>query len=301
MNGLMKKYKLFIVCALVLLVVGMTLFGIFGLNQTVDYKNGYEVRVSIDQSIGDSKAILQNSTESYFESNGLTPSAYAVQKIDDGKTLIYKFNKEISLDNAALENYIQDKLNADVTDIDDAAIVSAEYSSVVSNDNAGMGWLALALGIGVVVAFIYALIMEKLSGAVAMLASSVCAALLFLALMGITRLPAYPYVGFGLALAAILGAVLSVATVKRCSEELKNSANAKLSVKEVAEKAIASEGKKYIFTAVAILICAVALAAFITPYFLIVGGQVAVAGVVGLACAYFISPLIWAAIKGSKK
>ena len=82
MNGLLKKYKFFIVCALVVLVVGMALFGIFGLNQTVDYKGGYEVRVSIDQSVGNSKSILKNSTEDYFASSDIK-SSYIVQEIDD--------------------------------------------------------------------------------------------------------------------------------------------------------------------------------------------------------------------------
>lgn len=300
MNGLLKKYKFFIVCALVVLVVGMALFGIFGLNQTVDYKGGYEVRVSIDQSVGNSKSILKNSTEDYFASSDIK-SSYIVQEIDQGKTLIYKFKEDIELDRTDLETYIQGKLNADASVATDATICSVEYSSVVSNDNYDIGWLILALSLGVVASFIYALIMEKLSGAVSVVCSSVCAALLFLALMGITRLPAYPYFGFGVSLASILGAVLSVATVRRCSEELKNAGNSKLSVKQVAEKAIGIESKKYIFIAIAVLVCAVSLAAFITPYLLIVGGQIILAGIVGLASAYFVSPLVWGAIKGAKK
>ena len=81
----------------------------------------------------------------------------------------------------------------------------------------------------------------------------------------------------------------------------KNAGNSKLSVKQVADKAIGIESKKYIFIAIAVLVCAVSLAAFITPYLLIVGGQIILAGIVGLASAYFVSPLVWGAIKGAKK
>ena len=43
---LLKKIKIFFVVALALIVVGFTMFGIFGFNQTVDYKPSYEVQAS---------------------------------------------------------------------------------------------------------------------------------------------------------------------------------------------------------------------------------------------------------------
>ena len=61
------------------------------------------------------------------------------------------------------------------------------------------------------------------------------------------------------------------------------------------------EGKKYLFTVVAILIAAVALVAFIVPYLIIAAGQMAIAGLCACFAAYFGAPLVWAAIKGSKK
>ena len=45
------KAKLFIVISLVVLVVGMSLFAI-GFNQTVDYKESFEVRVTTNQRTG---------------------------------------------------------------------------------------------------------------------------------------------------------------------------------------------------------------------------------------------------------
>lgn len=306
MNALNKKYKLFIVISLVLLVVGMTIFGIFGFNQAIDFKKGYEVRVSIDNNVGNAKSVLEDATESYFDAKGIVSAEYAFQKMDDGKTLVYKFREKISVTESDIETYVQNKLDTDVTNNGTAVgvgvvEVTAFYGEVIGNDYFEVGWLLLALGIGVVITFVYALIMEKLSGATATVGASLLASLLFVAVMGITRIPAYPFVGYGIALAGILAAVLSVATVGRCKEEFKNSASSKLSTWQIADKVMKYESKKYLFTAVAVLVAAVAIAAFIVPYMIIVAGQIVVAGACALYSAYFGAPLVWAAIKGSKK
>ena len=306
MNALNKKYKLFIVISLVLLVVGMTIFGIFGFNQAIDFKKGYEVRVSIDNNVGNAKSVLEDATESYFDAKGIVSAEYAFQKMDDGKTLVYKFREKISVTESDIETYVQNKLDTDVKN-NGVAVgagvveVDAFYGEVLGNDYFEVGWLLLALGIGVVITYVYAKIREKLSGATATVGASLLASLLFVAVMGITRIPAYPFVGYGIALAAVLAAALSIATVGRCKEELKNSASAKLNTWQVADKVMKYEGKKYLFTVVAVLIAAVALVAFIVPYLIIAAGQMAIAGLCACFAAYFGAPLVWAAIKGSKK
>ena len=42
-----NRFKLFLIVALSLLVVGMTLLGVFGFNQTVDYSDSYEILSSL--------------------------------------------------------------------------------------------------------------------------------------------------------------------------------------------------------------------------------------------------------------
>lgn len=299
MNLLNKKNKLFIVITLAVLVVGMTLLGIFQFNQTIDYKNGYELRVAIEQNAGDAKSVLLSSTEDYFEKNGVKSAKYAFQDLDEGKILVYKFSKDVKIDTVKLAKHIQDKLDANTTCAGVKA--TAEYSTVIGNDKFDAGWLILALSIGVVATFVYALIMEKLSGATAMIGSSILSALAFVAIMAITRIPAYPLLGASIALATITASVLSVATSARFREEYKNSAESKPDAVVITEKVMATEIKKYLFTAIAFAVVAVAISVFFVPYMIIVGGQVLLAGLCACASSYFVTPLIWSLIKNCKK
>lgn len=299
MNALAKKYKLFIVITLAILVVGMTLFGIFGFNQAVDYKDGYEVRVSVEQKAGNSLTVLESATEEYFAKEGIKPIEYATQKMDEGKTLVYKFNKDVKIDEDALAAHIQSKLDADssITNL----TATADYNSVVGYKEFKAGYLLLAVSVAVVAIFVYTVIMEKLSGAVATVGASVLAALAFVALMAITRLPAYPVVGVTIALAMVSCAVLACATVARCKEEYKNAAQSKPDTWQIADKVMSSEKKKYVFTLVAFLIAALAISAFIAPYMMFVGGQILLAGATACTVSYFVAPLLWAAVKAKAK
>ena len=293
MNRLAKKYKLFIVITLVVLVVGMAIFGFFGFNQAIDYSKGYEVRVSIDQNTPSARQILQSSTEQYFDSNGFNPVDYATQQLNDGKIIVYKFDKDIKLDTQDLKEHIQENLNENIT-------ANVEYDLVLGNGEIQIGWLLLGIGIGLVATFIYALIMEKLSGAVAMLCSSVVSALAFTSILSLVRLPSAPAFSASLVLAIALSAVLSLTTVAKLKESYKNSVN-KPDVIELTEKVMKNEGKKYLFVAIAVGVCAVALSAFLVPYIMFAGGQILLAGLSATVVSYFVTPLLWSAIKSEKK
>ncbi len=283
------KAKLFIVISLVILVVGMSLFAL-GFNQTVDYKDSYEVRITTNQRTGIDT--VRTETESFFEANGIKAKDYAYQELGDGKVLIYKFNEEVPEKVNELQTYVQAKLPETMK-------VTVEINEVVSGGEKITGWAILALGIAAVAIFAYALVMEKLAGSVATVTSSVLAGLLFISLINITRLPAYPFVGVALGLSLALGGAISLSTVNRLNEEYKNTNNADAFL--IAEKVNKAEGLKYLFIAVVLLIAAVAISAFFTPYMMIVGGQIAIAGLSAIATSYFGTPLLWALIKGKKK
>ena len=297
MNRLAKKYKLFIVITLAVLVVGMAIFGFFGFNQAIDYSKGYEVRVSIDQNTTSARQILQSSTQQYFDLKGVNPVDYATQQLNDGKIIVYKFDKDIKLDKQALKSHIQS--NLDQNSLNNIT-ANVEYDLVLGNGEIEIGWLLLGIGIGLVATFIYALIMEKLSGAVAMLCSSVVSALAFTSILSLVRLPSAPAFSASLVLAIALSAVLSLTTVAKLKESYKNSVN-KPDVIELTEKVIKNEGKKYLFVAIAVGVCAVALSAFLVPYIMFAGGQILLAGLSATVVSYFVTPLLWSAIKSDKK
>lgn len=297
MNRLAKKYKLFIVITLAVLVVGMAIFGFFGFNQAIDYSKGYEVRVSIDQNTTSARQILQSSTEQYFDLKGVNPVDYATQQLNDGKTIVYKFDKDIKLDKQDLKSHIQSNLNQNSLN---NITANVEYDLVLGNGEIEIGWLLLGIGIGLVATFIYALIMEKLSGAVAMLCSSVVSALAFTSILSLVRLPSAPAFSASLVLAIALSAVLSLTTVAKLKESYKNSVN-KPDVIELTEKVMKNEGRKYLFVAIAVGVCAVAISAFFMPYIMFAGGQILLAGLSATVVSYFVTPLLWSAIKSNKK
>ena len=153
MNGLAKKYKLFIVIALAVLVLGMTFFGIFGFNQAIDFKDAYEVKVSIDNPVSGAKSALKSSTEKFFEENGIKFVKSATQTVDTGKTLVYKLNEKVSVTETEIKDYVQGKIDA-LFGVDTIE-VTAEYRSVIGNDYFEVGWLLLAIGVGLIVSFVY--------------------------------------------------------------------------------------------------------------------------------------------------
>lgn len=294
-----NRIKFFIVVTLSLLLVGLVLIGVFGLNTTVDYPNtavnGYEVQVSVDQKAGNSYDILKSSTEEFFTANGLAPSGI-VQKISDGKALIYKFSNDVTEKVNGLAEFVDGKLEAaGLTTV----AVEVEVNQLSNYVFDGIWWLVFACGIAIVAIFIYTLIMEKLAGSLATVFASVLAAILFVALLGITRIPASPFVGIGAAAAAAIAGAASVATVNRYKEEAKN--NASLSALEVVEKVAPSERKKYIILGAAIAVTAIALVAFGMPYLMIAGVQLLLAGVAGTFSAYLGSAFMWTAIKNAKR
>ena len=105
----MKKSKLFVVLSLVLIVAGLAVFGFMGFNQTVDKKECFEAKITIDQSFDDAKATLVSASKAYLDENNIKAADYAVQKLEDGNVFVYKFNKDVKLDTDAFAKYVHSR------------------------------------------------------------------------------------------------------------------------------------------------------------------------------------------------
>ena len=298
MKSVMSKMKIAIIITLIVLVAGMAILGVFGLNNTVDYKAGYELQVSVDQSIDEAKTILKTSSDAFLSEKGIKSAKYAYQELDDGRVLVYKFNKDVTNDVTGMKDYINAALDAN--EVAKGAEPKVVVNEVIGNKDGQIGWIILALGITLAVAFIYTLIMEKLASAVAVVCSAIISALTFVALTALTRIPVANFFGAFLGLSFALALALSVATVNKYKQAIKESGKDKVSYRAIADKVGASDVKKYLLTLVAVLIAGVAVSAFFVPYMMIIGGQLAIAGVAAVFSAYFTTPLIWTAIKKDK-
>lgn len=294
----MNSFKWFIIAALVVVVAGMAMLGFMGLNNTVEHKEGgYEVYVEIDQPVDGAKDVLKESAETFFKDNGV--KFLSCNSMGEG--YVYTFRKDVEDKIVGLDSAIKSALNNATFDYID---VEVEYQQVKGFVDYKLGWILLAFGISLVAVFLYALMVEKLSSAVATVSSMAAAFIIYLSIISLTRIPATSYVGIGAIISAILAGALSLVLASRYREEVKNTANAKLSVDEIAKKVTCSENKIFLWSLVFILVIAIAIGAFALTgaiYMGIIALQALIAGVIGTASAYFITPELWAAIKGSKK
>lgn len=298
MNSVISKIKWFIICALVVVVVGMTLFGVFGFNNTVDYQKSYELNVTVDQSIDEAKEVIRTSSNKYLNDKGIKAVDFAYQELDGGFVLIYKFTDKVQVDTADFESVIDTALSAETKT--QGVLSSVSFNEVTVNVDNQYGYTLLAIGVALIALFVYALFMEKLSGAVAIACSSIGSFVVYVSLVAITRLPVINFVSAISALSFAIGGALSATTVNRYREEFKNSTS-KPDVYAIVNNIASAEWKKYLFTAIVAIVAGVAISAFIKPYAMIVGAHIVLAVIASTVTAFFMSPLIWSAIKGKKK
>ncbi len=291
-----KKLKIFLISALVLLVAGMTIFGVFGLNQTLDNKKSYEMKISVDQVVGDSVDVLKTSAdEALVNIYGSANTAF-YQEMNAGSVLIYKFSEDVTENVAAIKEYIQNKL--------DNSSVSGVNAEVKVYENSGdydaQAVMAIvAISIAVVVIFAYALIMNKVAGGLAVLCASILAVLLFTALMALTRIPAQPY--FAILASAVAAISSALALVITSRYKALSKAKDKASKMEIAQETHASLFKVFIALVAGVLLAAIIAGATAGLTSIYIGLAILVAGVSGVASAVYMTPIIWSLIKGKKK
>jgi hypothetical protein len=252
------------------------------------------MQVSIDQAVEKSMATMENSAKAYLDNKGLKDLGYSYQKMDEGKILVFKFKDDVSANVADMKAYVQKAL----TDAGNAGSVDVAVYELNKNESNSFDYVLIGLAIAVVVIFAYSLIMEKLAAGLAVAFSSVLASVLFIALMGLTRLPAAPFVGATCAIATVVAAALSLVTANRYNSALKNAE--KRNPKAIANKLTLLNNKMYAIVCAVFAVAAIGLAVigiFGSLYTAFLGAQILIAGVVSTFAAYFGTPFIWTAVK----
>ncbi len=289
----MTKTKLFIVITLAVLVIGFVLFGVLGLNNTVDYRNAYQIEITADANVQDTMETVKTVSDDYFAKSGVKAQGFAFQQTDS--KLIYKFATDISsIDCNALKTEIETALNS-TSNVE----VFASTSQTITDNQ--IGWICLACGLAILASFVYILIMEKLAGAVSVIASSVLSAVLFLAVMGITRIPAQPFVMASLLLSVGLTAILSSVIVNRCNEALKNVGNDKNTYVKIAEDMTKQSMFRIIVSLSVLALASIALLAVAPVYVKFAGLQLIVAGLVSGFVSVGYTGLVWAKVRALSK
>ncbi len=306
------KFKLWITITLALIVAGMTILGIFGFNQTVDYSDSYELQVKVEKNLGDANVIMTEEVDKYFAEKGIKDAEYSRQSETDGEKLIYKFkSSEALFEDANGLDTIKSELKAKIEQafvdrgseqIKHAGLqveVNAYSATHVINQNV---WkFVLAIGIAVVVMLVYIMIMEKVAGSLTVFFNTIIASILTIALMALTRIPAYPYLYGAIAISALLSSVISMVIVNRCKEIAKNVANEKMTAGEIVEKATSLSTLRIIFMGGAILVASLLLIILGTGMLKLMGLQLLVAGASSIFTSYGFTEIFYGLLKKTNK
>lgn len=296
MKNATKHVKIFVIIALVIIVVGSALFGVFGFNQDVNYKTSYELNVTLNQNIGEASASMKTATDAYLAEKGLNAEGYAFQELAEGKTLAYKFQENVlaDIDLDELEIRIQ---NAVKDDTGSAIGAEAIFNEVTSHHFRYDYMAIIGIVVMLIVLFIYLAFLNKIAGAVSVLVSVVISMLMFLAIVGGSRVYAGDFVGVGMLLTAVLTGAYSLFTVEYAQEYSKNVGNDKLSYFDLANMAT----NKVWLTATAVAGLLVAGGVAITLLVdLAIGVQLAIAGLVSAFASIGFAGFMWAVIKQRK-
>lgn len=288
-NNMIKRLKIFFIAVLVLLVVGMTLFGVLGFNKTIDNRNYYVMWIEVP-NVGEDAQLLKDSSEKALKDNGL--NYVSVQYLDDNDMIIYKFNQDMSSKQNAVKADIQSAINSK------GHTVEVSVKQVVGGYLTQVGKVVLALGLSVVAIMIYSLIVEKLSGGLAVGCSTILSALVATALFGITRIPVGPKFGVLISISMVFGGALSAMLTAKYRAGLKTAE--KVRPEEIAYNTHLSMIKSYIVIAVLLLVVTLLSLIGGVQVFLI-GLGCLVSAISGIASSAYMTPFMWALIKGRKK
>lgn len=299
-----SMYKIWITIMLAIVVLGFTVFGIFGFNQTIDYKNSHEAVVSMDTQLEITPEKLGETAQAYFDAKGISPVSYATQEIDGpiGKySIIYKFDKDVNLNTTEMEQYVTAKVGSQ------SIVITVDYNDNVSAfSNSQVGWIVLALGLTALAMFIYLFFMEKLASALSVLCSSVFASIMFIALLAGCRVPAYPFAGLACATAFVLATILGSGMVNRFKEEIRindtiEQSKDRLTFVEIADKSACASLLRFIFAFAGVVLVSAIMIALGGAYVKFLGIQFLIAGVSAVFSSFIGIPLLWPILKKIKK
>lgn len=289
--------KLWIIITLLIVVAGMVTLGVFGLNQNPDYDSSYEICVGVDQNVNGSGEIVKAAAEKYFEEKNVKIASYATQTMDDGATFIYKLcDKAENIDAAELKTAVQNALNANEGTKNLVAKTEGVNEVKVTYYKEVFG-VALSLGIAALVAFVYLLLVEKPVAALSAVLGSLVSALLFISVISIARIPAYPTFTVGIAFSFVLALVFSTVIVNRFREVMKIAGNEKMSVSEIASKGVKQSVARILLAAVAVFVAAIPFAITLSWSLISFALQILAADVVAILASMFWTSFFWSSIK----
>ena len=294
---ILAKTKLWLIIALAVVVAGVAMFAIFGFNQTADNKASYEVQVAVDQNVNGAASVAKETAEKYFNEINYKYCGSLTQEYDDGAEYIYKFDTAKEFNKDELKSRIEEALNEKgLSGLN--LEVTVNYKETVVTSGVGVWKLVLACAISLVAAFIITAIVNKFASAFTVVVNGVFAFIIHLALVSVTRVPAFPALIVGESTAVILTMLFSFFIVCGFKEGLK--ANEKADVNEITEKELNRSLKTLCLVAILGIFAAIFFAFTFKVYFVYTGLQIAIAIITAFLVSCVSTPSLWKVFKGIK-
>ena len=286
-----KKWKIVLVSVLAVLLVGMVMLGIFGINNTKSYDSVNQLKVSVSLDLTESSEKAQATTEKYLQDKSIDTYSFGSQILNDGRVFVYQIKSgDVNVDE--LKTAIDTAVNNNKVN------VKVDVSEItVYSENQGLRIVG-AMAITAVAIFVVLFFVEKWKSALTVACTSILSALIFFALINVTRIPAVSLLGVSLGVAFLIGAVLSSVVIVRFREIIKNSSNK--SIAEIANQGVQSSLLRICFVCVALAVLGALLAILLGGYSVFVGLQIVLASLVAGACTVFVTPLLWVLFNDKK-
>ena len=292
---LLSNFKFWLVLTLAVIVAGMTLLGIFGFANAVDYKGHFERSISVDQDVKDSALITEQASSRFFSDKGLKVASYSTQKSEAEHTIIYKFKEDDSSITAELKDYVEAQFTSEgrVVSVNVYEAEDAGQSSLVS--------VIIAIVITAVAVSVLLMIMDKFAVALSVLFSGILSFVVYLALINLFRIPAMPYLAITTVGAFALAMAFAYVATDKFNEIASLSGNEKLSYSEIANLGAMANTFKYAVLGLSTLVVSALMMILGGGYFAVLGLQLIALNFSVLLSCYVWLPRVWATLKGLKK
>lgn len=289
---IIKKWKLWVIITLVVIVAGLGIFGFVGLNKALNVSNGCEIEISVDENIADAKTVAKDVAEAYFVENLIANKQGAVQEMTE-YGYIYNFDKVEWKDGASAEDLL---LKIETAINNDNVTVTVEVRDVVVLANSDLVKIIIAVAVATVASFIYLLIVEKKRAAFTALISALLALVLNVALTALARVPVAINCLFTV-VAFILSFVLSAGMLNRFKESQKLITAEKRDDVQIANIGAKASLMRYAFVFISLLIASVVMFVLGSVTLQAIALQLLVSNVCAVFTALIYTPIVWSVIK----
>lgn len=247
---IVEKMKIWLVALLVLIVAGSVVWGVAGLNKDSSYKGYKQLAVNVTSSIAAED--IKKDTEKWLDDNGV--KVVSVKVIDE-QSLIYEVETKMTDDD--VKDGLKTALGSYEKYLDKDIPVNFTEAKGSANNTPAL-WALLAIGVSLVVLFVYALIRYKWRRALTLVASILLSIYLTICLTAIFRIPVGVNYISAIAFAFVFSGIVSLYYVNKVKALVRSAEYKGAKRIDLANSAVSATLLKTVILAVATIIILVA-------------------------------------------